>query len=141
MARLERERVVRQVIPEAASRGMLSDGVLVADYYTAEPSPGKWVAVGTVTFWLGRRGEGFPQWMLVGVGSSEQAAVAELRSRMNQTDPPRWKMKCDPSAQPAVESDDRVKTRSADRYVVPWDLQINDAESGASIDSNAMAIT
>ncbi len=140
MARLERKHTQRRVIPEATSRGILSDGSLVADYYTAEPSPGKWVAVGTVMFWPARHDDGFPRWMLVGSGCSEQRAVANLRDRMKDANPPRWKIKCEPSTTATARPHQAAEAHIAGRFVVPWEIEIDDANILAETAGSEVAI-
>lgn len=112
-----------QAIPEAVSRGILSNGSLVANYYTAEPSPGQWVAIGTVMFWPVPQDSGFPRWMLVGVGRNEKSAVANLRARIKEATPPRWKIKLDPP--PAASREPRVPADAVvvNEYVVPWAIE------------------
>lgn len=128
MTRLEWNHARRQVIPEATSRGIVSDGLLVAGYYTAEPSPGKWVAVATVMFWPGCHDDGSPRWMLVGEGCSEQRAVAHLRDRMKTANPPRWRITR--GSRPAVAG--HIANDAAawipERCDKPRDVEMGDAD-------------
>ncbi len=104
------------------SRGILSNGTLVTHYYTTEPSPGQWVAVGTVMFWPISHEAGFPRWMLVGTGRTEKLAVSSLRDRMHEASPPRWKIKCEPVlASESDEASDETRAESGG-YVVPWEI-------------------
>jgi len=105
------------------SRGILSYRSLVVTYYTAEPSPGQWVAVGTVMFWPTLQDSGFPRWMLVGVGRSERSAVSNLRARIKESVPPRWKIKLDPPAPVTSEPRSTTAASAAREYVVPWEIE------------------
>ncbi len=139
MARLDQELAGRHTIPAAISRGFVWNGSLVADYNTSEPSPGKWVAIGTVMFWSARRNDGFPRWMLVGSGRSEQQAVAHLRARMVDANPPRWKIKCDPTMSPNVMVDEIKSEEMITRYVVPWEIEIDAAAEAIVVEANEIA--
>ncbi len=108
------------------SRGILSNGTLVAHYYTTEPSPGQWIAVGTIMFWQVQRDDGFPRWMLVGTGRTEKLAVANLRVRMREASPPRWRVKCDPVAVSTSEEQPRDTEPSTAGYVVPWEIGLEE---------------
>ncbi len=122
MATRDVGRNTREQAPEATSRGILSDGALVAHYYTAEPSPDRWVAVGTIMFWPERSGS--TRWMLVGSGLSQREAVANLRLRLRQSEPPRWRIKCDPPDHKSITQ--RSGDVAPDRYVVPWEIAIDE---------------
>ncbi len=138
MVKLDQELAGCHTIPAAISRGIVSNGSLVADYNTSEPSPGNWVAIGTVMFWPARHDDGFPRWMLVGSGRSEQQAVAHLRARMVDANPPRWKIKCDPAASPNVTVDEHKSEEIATRYVVPWEVEIDHVAVVIGVEANEM---
>lgn len=123
-----REREVRSQLSdtEISNRGILSSGTLVADYYTAEPSPDKWIAVGTVMFWPVRDAGGVPKWMLVGQGRNERQAVDDLHVRMSKSIPPRWKIKCDQAPSGSTHSADLASSDVGNRYVVPWEISTDD---------------
>jgi len=104
------------------SRGIVSDGALIAHYYTAEPSPDRWIAVGTVMFLPEQPRSGSPRWMLVGEGSTERQAIADLRTRMIQYEPPRWRIKCDPPAPEFHRRNEERHDKTSGRFVVPWEI-------------------
>lgn len=64
-----------------ANRGVLDGHHVVVEYYTSQPAPTQWVAVGLATV---RNEDGLaPQTtLLVGTGRTEEAAVHELRGRV-----------------------------------------------------------
>lgn len=70
------------------NRGVVTDGRYPVDYYTAQPSPSQWIALGIV--------RGAPEVedlqathrMMVGNGASEQAAIEALRQRVITILPP-----------------------------------------------------
>lgn len=131
MARQERVMLSQRISPQTSNRGIVSVGILVADYYTAEPSPDKWIAVGTVMFWPDHRGEGVPRWMLVGQGRNEQNAVANLRLLMSESVPPRWKAKCNQSPSRSAHVSDIVVRETENQYVVPWEIVTDDFDAVA----------
>ncbi|MGA7671398.1 MAG: hypothetical protein WBW04_13315 [Nitrolancea sp.] len=124
MAKFHPDQTTREHAPEATSRGILSDGALVAHYYTAEPSPDRWIAVGTVMFWPETQRLTSPRWMLVGAGRAEPEAVADLRVRMRQHEPPQWRITCDPPDRVVYRHFTEIQ--SSGRYVVPWEIEIDE---------------
>ncbi|HET7037272.1 MAG TPA: hypothetical protein VFI42_16420 [Thermomicrobiaceae bacterium] len=60
---------------EIVRRGTFTAGALSVSYYTSNPAPTQWVAVGVVS---GAR-------MLVGTGPSEAAAIGDLAARYEQS--------------------------------------------------------
>ncbi len=122
MATPDADRNTREHAPEATSRGILSDGALVAHYYTAEPSPDRWIAVGTIMFWPQPQRSGSPRWMLVGSGRSQREAVADLRVRLRQDEPPRWRIKCDPPDPKSHHPQFDDEHEAPGQFVVPWEV-------------------
>ena len=123
MARLDSERSAIDRAPDhLMSRGILTIATLVAHYYTSEPSPDRWIAVGTVMFWPEQPRSGSPRWMLVGLGATEREAVADLRIRLRQNEPPSWKIKCDPPSHGAVHHRPGGELQKTGDFVVPWEI-------------------
>lgn len=56
-----------------------ADGGCVIEYYTSQPAPSQWIAVGLAR--LAGRGEEEPRWMVVGTGRTEATAIMTLRRR------------------------------------------------------------
>lgn len=71
------------LVPRPPSQhGMLVMRHAVAEYYTSEPSPAQWVAIGTVVP-RGECGSGVvPRAFLVGCGVTQDDAVEDLRRRL-----------------------------------------------------------
>lgn len=78
---------LRAAVPAVVDgRGELAGRYVWLEYYTTEPAPGSWVAVGAVTR---RAASGVPPRalrMLVGAGRSEAQAVDDLSRRFGQLD-------------------------------------------------------
>lgn len=67
------------------SRGVLGGPGVVVEYYTSQPAPTQWVAVGIAELRLLRSDEQALKKLLVGTGRSEAAAIQALRHRMPST--------------------------------------------------------
>lgn len=67
----------------------MSGGDLSVEYYTRQPSPGQWVAIGTIAgSMLDNVAPVLPS-MLVGTGVTEYAAIEQLRARLLELSPTR----------------------------------------------------
>jgi hypothetical protein len=64
---------------EICHRGILLDGELSVEYYTSQPAPTQWIAVGKVA----QTGSARVLLLLVGVGRDEQGAVDHLQHRLS----------------------------------------------------------
>lgn len=67
---------------DAVGRGVLTVRHYQADFYTSQPAPTQWVAVGVVRDTRALPSEAGKPRLLVGTGRSEQAAIYDLRCRM-----------------------------------------------------------
>ena len=63
-------------------RGVLAQGQLSVEYYTSQPAPTQWIAVGLVPARINLGTGHQPAQMLVGSGQSEEIAVSELSRRL-----------------------------------------------------------
>jgi hypothetical protein len=63
-------------------RGVLVQGQLSVEYYTSQPAPTQWIAVGLVPARIALGAGHQPARMLVGSGQTEDVAVTELSLRL-----------------------------------------------------------
>lgn len=63
-------------------RGVLVQGELSVEYYTSQPAPTQWIAVGLVQARITGGTGHQPAQMLVGSGQTEDVAVSELSRRL-----------------------------------------------------------
>jgi hypothetical protein len=63
-------------------RGVLVQGQLSVEYYTSQPAPTQWIAVGLVPARITLGAGHQPARMLVGSGQTEDVAVTELSLRL-----------------------------------------------------------
>lgn len=80
------------VIPGAVHTGVLGYGCAVAEYYTSQPAPTQWLAIGVVSIHSEDRRGGRAKQLLVGTGRTESTAVGSLWDRLTTL----------PSAQPPM---------------------------------------
>lgn len=66
----------------AIERRTLSAGNLTLKYYTSQPGPSQWIAVGTLAL-EPRDGAADVLRLLVGAGASEESAIDHLRQRLD----------------------------------------------------------
>jgi hypothetical protein len=72
---------VRKSGDVVASRGTIVHAGRAIDYYTTQPSAGQWIALGVVPLLPGIDGDDATHRVIVGTGSTEDAAVDSLRER------------------------------------------------------------
>ena len=78
------KRVRRGVPGEVVnSRGILHGGGCSIEYYTSQPSSTQWIALGVVPLLPGIDQADATHRVMVGTGDSEQAAIASLKSRLD----------------------------------------------------------
>ncbi len=70
------------VIPGAVSRGVLGRGCAIAEYYTTQPAPTQWLAIGVVSIHSDDPSGSRMKQLLVGAGRTESAAVGSLWDRL-----------------------------------------------------------
>ncbi|MGA7668775.1 MAG: hypothetical protein WBW04_00035 [Nitrolancea sp.] len=64
------------------SRGILHGGGRSIEYYTSQPSSSQWIALGVIPLTVDV-GEDGTHRVLVGVGETEQTAIAALKDRLD----------------------------------------------------------
>jgi hypothetical protein len=69
-------------VPEVVRSGLLLHGRTLAEYYTSQPAPTQWLAIGVVSTYPEDPGDDRSKQMLVGAGRTEIAAVASLWDRL-----------------------------------------------------------
>lgn len=62
--------------------GLLLHGRILAEYYTSQPAPTQWLAIGVVSIYPIDPGDDRSKQMLVGTGRTETAAVVSLWDRL-----------------------------------------------------------
>lgn len=65
------------------SRGILHGGGRSIEYYTSQPSSSQWIALGVVPLMPEIEKDDATHRVIVGTGESEHAAIASLKSRLN----------------------------------------------------------
>lgn len=79
-------------LPEPAFSRLLIEHTAIVQYYTDEPSPSQWVAIGMVLPLARLAAWGEERRLLVGCGRSEAAAIEDLAFRLAEllpaADPP-----------------------------------------------------
>jgi hypothetical protein len=68
--------------PHAIHHGVIVEGSFVADYYTSQPAPSQWIAVGVVRPCDEQLSSHRLRRMLVGDGLTADDAMAALRTRI-----------------------------------------------------------
>ncbi|CCF82628.1 hypothetical protein [Nitrolancea hollandica] len=87
-------------------RGVLVRGPATAEYYTSQPAPTQWLAVGLVSTQPATRDCPRLQQFLVGTGRTEDSAVSALWDRLASPGPvPRSRPQCDPYLSPSDVAD------------------------------------
>ncbi len=71
-----------EVIPGAVNRGVLGRGCAIAEYYTTQPAPTQWLAIGLVSIHSDDPSGSRLKQLLVGAGRTESAAVGSLWDRL-----------------------------------------------------------
>jgi hypothetical protein len=71
-----------EVTPEVAHRGVLARGCVVAEYYTSQPAPTQWLAIGLVSTYSDDHRDVRSKQLLVGTGRTETVAVKSLWDRL-----------------------------------------------------------
>ena len=69
-------------IPGAVRKDVLGYGCAVTEYYTSQPAPTQWLAIGLVSIHSEDRSDIRGKQLLVGTGRSETAAVGSLWDRL-----------------------------------------------------------
>lgn len=72
----------REATTVVMHRGVLVQGQLSVEYYTSQPAPTQWIAVGLVPARINLGTGHQPAQMLVGSGQTEDVAVTELSVRL-----------------------------------------------------------
>jgi hypothetical protein len=67
-------------------RGVMTRGQTMAEYYTSQPAPTQWIAVGFVsTQKIPPQLSPHLPWLLVGTGRTEDTAINDLWERLGRT--------------------------------------------------------
>lgn len=72
-----------EAIPGAVHRGVLGRGCAIAEYYTTQPAPTQWLAIGVVSIHSDDPSDSRMKQLLVGAGRTESAAVGSLWDRLS----------------------------------------------------------
>lgn len=72
-----------EIIPGAVHSGVLGRGCVIAEYYTIQPAPTQWLAIGVVSIYAGDCSGSQMQQLLVGAGRTESTAVGSLWDRLS----------------------------------------------------------
>lgn len=72
----------RETATVVMHRGVLAQGQLSVEYYTSQPAPAQWIAVGLISATTAVGVSHQPAQMLVGAGQTEEVAVSELSRRL-----------------------------------------------------------
>jgi hypothetical protein len=71
-----------EVAAVVSYRGILDRSGIVAEYYTSQPAPTQWIAVGLVSARTSSAPVQEPRRLVVGTGMTEQIAVDALAHRL-----------------------------------------------------------
>jgi hypothetical protein len=101
------------------SQGTFRDGSARVDYYTTTPAPSQWIAVGVLMFGNASAVVDHRRRLIVGSGTSERQAVADLRSQFRtavEAHRERCAMIHGASATESTESDKEKRAITGDIY-------------------------
>lgn len=76
-----------QMSTHADDRRTMRAGAREARFYTSQPAPDQWIAVGTVAVLPRHAGYESTLRLLVGAGADEAAAIDNLRRRLDALEP------------------------------------------------------
>lgn len=109
-------------------RGVLVQGQLSVEYYTSQPAPTQWIAVGLVPARITLGAGHQPAQMLVGSGQTEDVAVTELSLRLARLEavaphcPPDYSRECAVTTEPERLARSGRPATTTHRYGAPATL-------------------
>lgn len=126
-----------EIPPYSVHHGVLVEGDRSADYYTSQPDPDHWIAVGLVSApGAGRRG---PRRMLVGQACTEDRAIQALWGRIAELSGDSPCITCsesravrDDEVRSSTETYGRIYLAGGDRLTVPNTVFVCDDPTDSS---------
>lgn len=104
---------------QVVTRGILVQGIFIADYVTRQPAVTQWIAVANVAIKDSCGGASALHWLLVGVGKTEDEAIYDLTRRLAAAQPATDEL--DKAGGSASSTGDRCDF-PCDIYITPWSI-------------------